>query len=580
MSKRSSRVEAKPEKKVDKIEEPINLFSKQNLLFLAIILLITSIVFWKALKNGFTDWDDDVYVVNSELIKHIDVIAYFKSLTANLYTPLVTFSYAIDFKLYGMNAVGFHATNLLLHAINVLLVFTLTFRLFKKSGIAAITTLLFAIHPLNVEAVVWISSRKDLLFTLFYLLGMLTYLRYIKKKQLGWLVLVFLLFVLSVLSKPIAFTFPIALLLLDYFEKQEFTKRNFLEKIPFLLISLAVAFMGIYLVKKYEVFASAPAGYNLFDKICLAGFSLVFYLYNALIPADISNYHAYPFKEGSFLNAKYIFAPLVGMLSVVIAYLAFKKNFKMIAGFILFLIIIGPTLRLIPTGYPIAADRYFYLASIGLFWTVILLFQRIYNYSFAVKYFIVTIGVVFTFAFIVVSYKRVSDWKDSYTLWNSTLKNYPAHEIANDHLGKLYDNAGKKDLALIHFQSILERDTTKYDIMNSAGNILIEKKEPKLAMKYFSMAIATGKADHLPYYNRGMLYSDEHKFQLAIKDFDKAIQLKPDFAEGFNNRGIAKVQFGDTLGAYQDFENAVKFKPADQMMQDNLARIKHYLPSK
>jgi Tfp pilus assembly protein PilF len=580
MSKRNINVVTKPGKQIEEVSAPSNLLSRQNLLFLVVILVTAIIVFWKVLKNGFTDWDDDLYVVKSDLIRHIDIITYFKSFTANLYTPLVTLSYAIDYKIYGMNASGFHATNLLLHVVNIILVFVLTFRLFNRPVIASVTALLFAIHPLNVEAVVWISSRKDLLFSMFYLLGLLVYLKYLERKQMVFLVLVFVAFVLSILSKPIAFTFPVALLLLDYFVGNEFTRGQLLEKIPFLLVSIAVAILGIYLVKTYAVFASAPAGYNLFDKICLAGFSFVFYVYNAIVPADISNYHAYPFKEGSFLSSKYVFAPLVASILLVVTFLVAKRNFKIVAGLILFMIIIGPALRLIPTGYPIAADRYFYLASMGLCWTVILVFEKIYAYSFPLKYFVVTISVLVVLIFSIISYKRVGDWKDSYSLWNSALKNDPTHEVANDHLGKLYDNAGNDDLALLHFQRIIERDTTKYDIMNSAGNILIGKDEPELAMKYFTMAIATGKADHLPYYNRGMLYSDDQRFDLAIKDFTKALEMKPDFAEGFNNRGIAKVKAGDTLGAYYDFEKAVKYKPTDQMMQNNLSRIKFYLPSK
>jgi tetratricopeptide (TPR) repeat protein len=370
------------------------------------------------------------------------------------------------------------------------------------------------------------------------------------------------------------------LLLIDYYKKQSITNKELFEKIPFVIVSIIIGLMGIYLVRRYEVFASAPAGYNLFDKICLAGFSLAFYLYNAFIPADISNYHAYPFKDTAMLSAKYIFSPILVLIVLTVVIKAFRKNFALVFGILVFLVMIGPTLRLIPTGYPIAADRYFYLPSIGLFWSMILVFEKVYNYSFPLKYTVIAIVIIGAIAFSVISFKRVSDWKDSASLWASTLRNDPYHQVANDHLGKLYDNAGNKDLALVHFQRIIARDVTKYDIMNSAGNILVEKKQPDLALKYFNMAIATGRADHLPYYNRGMVYSDQGKFALAIRDFDMALKIKSDFAEAFNNRGIAKVKSGDTLGAFNDFQNAVRLKPTDQMMQDNLARIKLFIPTK
>jgi tetratricopeptide (TPR) repeat protein len=579
MSKRNINVNPQPKKQVDELSNEL-LSDKANLLYLSAILVITLLVLWRVTKNGFTDWDDNLYVVDSPLIRQLNWSAfktYFTTLTSNLYTPLVTLSYAIDYKIFGMSAAGFHTTNLLLHLFNICLVYALTFQIFKRSFIAAATALLFAIHPLNVEAVAWISSRKDLLFTFFYLSGIILYLKYKTSQKLTQLMLVFVIFILAVLSKPIAFTFPVVLLLIDYLANKTISKREFLEKIPFLFISILVALLGVYLVKEFQVFASAPSGYTFFDKVCLAGFSLAFYLYNCIIPADISNYHEYPFKEAAALDAKYIMAPVVCLLIVFIIIKNIRTNFKLIAGLVMFLIIIGPTLRIIPTGYPITADRYFYLASVGFLWTIILVLERVSKYSFALRYIVITVSGILLISYGVVSFRRVSDWKDSEKLWNSVLKNNPSHELANYHLGKLYDNAGDKERALIHFQRVLIRNKNNYDVLNSAGNILAGKNETKTAIQYFDLAIATGKADHLPYYNRGLVYSSQKQFDKAIQDFDNAIGKKPDFAEAFNNRAIAEVQSGDTLKAYHDFSEAVRLKPSDKMMQDNLTRIKSYI---
>jgi tetratricopeptide (TPR) repeat protein len=555
------------------------LFNAENSIYLFCIVVLACIVFWKTTQNGFTDWDDDLYVVKSDLIRRLDwssFIAYFQTLTANLYTPLVTLSYAVDYHFFGLDPSGYHTTNLILHAINIVLVYVLTHRMFNRSFIAALTGLLFAIHPLNAEAVAWISSRKDLLFSMFYLLGLIAYLSYLNTKKIHQLVLVFVLFCCAVFSKPIAFTFPVVLVVLDYFKQGQLPRRAWLEKIPFLLISIAVGILGIYLVTQFEVFASAPVGYSVFDKICLAGYSLAYYLYDAFIPTGISNYHAYPFKEGLFLPAKYVVAPflVVGLLFLVYKFM--RVNFTLVAGLIMFIIIIGPTLRLIPTGYPIAADRYFYLASVGLFWSLILIGEVIAKRSFPLRIIVITLSLFFCVAFAIQSFNRVSDWKDSYSLWQSTLKDNPYHEIANEHLGKLYNNSGDVDRALIHFQRIIERNKTNYDVLNSAGNILVEKNRPDLALTYFDRAIATGNANHLPYYNRGMVYSSKNRFKEAITDFDASIALKTDFAEAYNNRGIAKVKSGDTIGAYVDFKEAVRLKPSDKMINDNFARIKLY----
>lgn len=577
MSKRKIGGNPTPEKKTTELFTFSQLVSRNNVISIALISAATVLLFWQTMSNGFTDWDDDIYVVNSELIREINgksFAAYFTTFTANLYTPLVTLSYAIDYQLYGLNATGFHSTNLLLHVFNVVLVFVVTFLLFKRTFVAVVTALLFSIHPLQTEAVVWISSRKDLLFTFFYLLGIIAYIGYKVKQKKSLLVLTFILFVLSVLSKPIAFTFPVVLLWIDYFEKQTIIKTEFIEKIPFVFISIAVGILGIYLVNKYEVFATAPQGYTTFDIICLAGYSLIFYFYNAFIPSELSNYHAYPYKAGDFLEAQYVLAPVLVLALLFVLYQGIRKNFTLVSGVILFLIIIGPTLRLLPTGYPVAADRYFYLASIGLFWSVILVFEKIAQQSFALKSVVVAISAALVFAFVIVTYGRIPEWKDSLSLWKSALKKDSYHQLANDRLGKMYEKAGNKDLALVHFKRVADIDRTKYDVMNSMGNIYHDKKQPDVAMHYYDMAIATGKADHLPYYNRGMVFSEKNEFAKAISDFDESLKRKADFAEAFNNRGIAKVKSGDTLGAYQDFSEAARLKPQDKMMQDNFIRIK------
>jgi protein O-mannosyl-transferase len=576
MSKRKIGVNPIPEKEAAQLFTESKLLRPVNLVAVAIIVVVALGIFWNTMKNGFTDWDDDLYVVNSELIRQLDwnsFKAYFTTLTANLYTPLVTLSYAIDYSLFGMIPSGFHGVNLFLHCCNIILVFILTFKLFGRTFIAAATALLFAIHPLQAEAVVWISSRKDLLFTLFYLIGLITYLRYLEKKRIYWLVITFVLFVLSVLSKPIAFTFPFALLWIDYFRHKKLMKYDLLVKIPFFVITVLIGIMGIYLVNKYEVFATAPEGYTWFDKICLAGYALAFDLYNAVVPAGISNYHAYPFKDGSVLDVQYLLAPVFVLLMLFLIYRTFKKHFIVTGGLILFLIMIGPTLRLVPTGYPIAADRYFYLASVGLFWFLILAGEKLSEKSFALKAVVIVLGFALVMTSLIVSYRRVPEWKDSHRLWTSTLRKDPYHEVANDHLGRLYDNAGNKDQALFHFRRVAERNKTKYDVMNSIGNILVDKNQPDLALEYYDLAIATGKADHLPYYNRGMVLADKKELAKAIDDFGKALERKADFAEAYNNRGIAKVKSGDTLGALADFTEAVRLKPSDRMMQDNLTRI-------
>src|SRR5437762_2450376 len=226
-----------------KTRPPARTPARENwLLWLGAILLLTYFIFQPSLDNDFTNWDDDYYVTQNAIVSHPTLKSLITEPSGGNYHPLTMASLALNYAISGAHAASYHWLNLFLHLANTALVFLL---IRKLSGgrlwTAVVTSLFFGIHPMHVESVAWIAERKDVLYALFYLLGLLAYLCYLDRRRLIWLVPTWLAFVLSVASKPAAVVFPLTLLAIDYFKRRAYSLRLVLEKIAVVLVSIAGA---------------------------------------------------------------------------------------------------------------------------------------------------------------------------------------------------------------------------------------------------------------------------------------------------------------------------------------------------
>jgi hypothetical protein len=230
-----------PEKQVPaaakKLKELIT--GKNTIAYLILILVgITAICFFPMLKNGFTNWDDELYVINNALLRGPDLKGIFTQPVVSNYHPLTIISLAINYSISATEPWSYLLLNLVLHLINTILVFKFIHAISdRKTIVAFLTALLFAIHPMHVESVAWISERKDVLYTPFFLLSLLQYWKYLLTEKQKWLWLCFLFFIFSILSKPAAIVLPILLFLLDYWKSRSFNRKQMLEKIPFFLVT-------------------------------------------------------------------------------------------------------------------------------------------------------------------------------------------------------------------------------------------------------------------------------------------------------------------------------------------------------
>jgi hypothetical protein len=228
------------------------LFKKKYQFYSVILLLfiISIVTFSPSLKNEFIDtWDDGVYVVNNQLLRDVSwqgILNIFKfndefQRLTNNYHPITTFSLALNYQMSALNPSSYHLTNVITHGFNAILVFIFIYFLSKKRIWPAIFAgLLFSIHPMHVESVSWISERKDVLYTFFFIAGLISYLKYLEDGKIWKLLITLILFIFSCLSKAMAVPFPFVLLLIDYFQRRKFSMKLIYEKIPFIVIAIII----------------------------------------------------------------------------------------------------------------------------------------------------------------------------------------------------------------------------------------------------------------------------------------------------------------------------------------------------
>jgi len=463
------------------------------------ILGLTFILFAKTITYKFVSLDDPAYVTNNPYIKEFSlsgIAAIFSSFYNFNYHPLTTILYAIEFKLFGLNAAGYHFISLLLHLLNVVLVFSLLLKITGRKEIAIVCSLLFGVHPMHVESVAWVSEQKDLLYTLFYLLSIGCYVNYIhnkSKKQYGFTLL---FFILSLLSKPAAITLPFILFLLDLYYGKKFNKISVFEKVPFLLLSTLFAVL---------TFLSQHSGgalnselmppYSLLQRVFVVCYTFCFYIFRLVYPADLAALHYAPQSLSTFMYCSPFF--IAALLFLIFKAKPYKK--ELVFGLLFYLFSICLTLQIIPVGYSIVSERYSYVPYIGL----LFIFGNMYvavsdgkmRYLLFMKPALRYIFLLMVLACAAVSWQRIDKWKDSESLFTDLVKKYPNAYHAQFSLGKTQAE---------------NKDTTA--------------------------AIQSAVAD--PYFYRGNMFFGRNDFTHALADYKKATELNPGYAQAFYNMGV------------------------------------------
>lgn len=529
---------------------------------LSLLLIFIFCVFSPVLRAGFINWDDDRYLTENPQIRDISLHHFSKPFlfpqSANYYQPLTFLTYSLEYKFFGLNPFIYHLDNILLHLLNVLLVFQLACYLSAGSiGVAFLTAILFGFHPLRVESVAWIAERNDVLFSFFYLSGLLSYISFVlsrfQKNQ--YFVLTVFLFICAVLSKPQAVSFPLLLCAMDFYFKRKLGWKVIKEKIPFFLIALLFLLINMLFLKP-AIDGNVYNSYSGIEKFVLANFALLMLFFKALLPIHLSLIYPFPeINKIGFMPAIVWVSPIVVMGILAGGLYYFKKSEIFIFTSSFFFITI--LLPLINMNYGFFLnDRYAYLPHVGLFWGLSMILlkwigeaeKNIYK---STKVILLTIYVLFLCG---ATYQRSMIWQNSTVLWSDVIKKFPNVALAYSKRGILESESGYHKEAIDDFDKAIDLNPQEFSFYNNRGYARLRAKQYAQAIEDFTKTISLKQGYLLAYRNRAQSYYNLGQYEQALGDVNVVNQLGPQDAS--NHYYLSIIYFH--LGNYDKALNEAK----------------------
>jgi tetratricopeptide (TPR) repeat protein len=553
-------------------------------LIVGLSALITFLVYLPCIGNQFLIWDDEQYITNNPMIRSFDLHLFksaFFSFYATIWIPLAWLSHAADYAAWGLNPLGHHLTNVILHAVNTAIVIILVIfllQLFKKTAkpsaapwlhergvliTAGITGLLFGLHPLHVESVAWATERKGLLSAFFYFLSIVSYLKYefhrvsmagkagnfrnspAAGRLLSFYSLSLIFFAFAVMSKPMALTLPLVLLIIDWFPAGRiFNLKTLLsgliEKVPFILLSLGLAVLTLS-AEKEAMWMMETVGLK--ERLLNALHSIVAYLYNVIWPLYLTPFYSYD-KIISLHSFKYLLPFIIVIGVSTWASFAVRRNKLYFSVWVYFLITLFPALGIVQVGAHAMADRYLYLPSLSLFLLIGLVLSRFSNNIFSKAGMSLSRASVSVFAILILfalgwlTVRQIGFWRNDIALWSHAIQ-VEKSALVYWNRGIAFGNAGQFDQAIKDYDSAIEQDASYY------------------------------KA----YLNRGSAYEKTGRFEKAMSDFDSAIKIYPRLAEAYNNKGVLLYKRGSIHEAIQQFSKALDTDPENVLAYYNRGQV-------
>jgi Tfp pilus assembly protein PilF len=433
----------------------------------------------------------------------------------------------------------------------------------KNNWQAFFATLLFALHPLRTEPVAWVSSQKDLLFACFYLLGLIQYVHYRQKNQLRHLGLTLLFFVLSLLSKSMAVTFPIVLLLLDYFKFNDLPLKKLPIKLPFFLLSIGMAVLT-YFTQKAEGGIGEPSLIFL-ERIPAACFALVTYFWQQIFPFGLYAFCPYPDKVDGHLPFQYwlYILPVAGLVFYILKNL---NQHKIEVFCLLFFVVThAVTLQIIQVGNALTANRFSYLPSIGFGLYLVLIFERLSKKSVVIQNFKTGTCIVWCLVLAFATINQNKIWANNMRLYTSILKKYPNVAIAYNNRAIQKVENGDQEGALLDYNDAIRSDSAYQVAYENRANLFANLNRFEEALMDYEKSLQL-KPTQKVYQNRATLYLKNKDYKAAIEDLNQAILMDPNYSLAYKNRGLAYVLSGQKDLGCADLQKAASLGKEDAPM--------------
>ena len=561
-------------------------------LMAALLALVTMALYWPATGHDFVNYDDDEYVLdNTHVTSGLtweDARWAFRSGYAANWHPVTWLSHMLDCQMFGLNPWGHHLTNVLLHALNAALVFALLRQMTGATWRSLLVAALFAVHPLRVESVAWVAERKDVLSACFGLLALVFYARYARQRsvvaspetkagvvpalgprpaRLDYGLALFFL-ALGLMSKPMLVTWPLVMLLLDYWPLERFKPgsvwRLVREKIPFFALAAATS------VVTFVVQGGAMTMGENFPLGVRSGNALISYcryLGKLFWPRGLGVFYPHP---EHWPPAKVLLASGVILGISMLLFAQRRRSPFLLMGWLWFVGMLVPVIGLVQVGDQAMADRYTYLPSLGL---LILAIWGAYELTQRWRYAVVALSVAGWAAIVlclVLTRQQLGHWKDSETLFRHALEVTENNHIAHNNLGNALEKKGQIDEAIRQFQEALRLKPDDALSHNNLGSALEKKGQTDEAISQYQEALRLKPDLALAHHNLGLALAEKGRNDEAISQYQEAIRLKPYYADPHYNLGIALGKKGRNDEAVSQYQEAIRLKPYYAAPHNNL----------
>jgi protein O-mannosyl-transferase len=566
---------------LNKININPNMNKIYNLLFISIILIAGAIAYSNSFDCSFHF--DDKRVLDSSITTYSMTIGEVIHLFPN--RPIGMLTFAVNYNIHELDVRGYHLVNLMIHLINALLIWWLTFITFStpvmkdasisrnKTIIAFLTGLLFVTHPLATQSVTYITQRFTSLAALFYLLSLILFIRgRLRQGNKGVTLFLFGSSIVSavcgMLTKEISFTLPFAVILYDlFFIKTTPWKLEAKDKIlSFSFIILAIFIFFFFRRLSLNIFDTVPPGLGYSYSISMKEYFLtqfrviLTYIRLFILPLNQNLDYDYTVSAGFFqLKTFFSFLALLGIFSAGV--LLFKRYRLISFGIFWFFLTLSVESSIIPISQDVIFEHRTYLPGFGFF----LALTGAFFYLFREKYLRIALIIILMIAAVntVLTYRRNKIWKDDYTLWGDCIKKSPDKARVNHNFGTaLFRIKGKTQEAFYYYNRAISLSKDYADYYNKRGIFYHILGQYQRAIEDYNEAIRLKPHKAEPYYyNRGTVYYKLAQYQRAVEDYDKAISLKPDYADAYSNRGTVYYKLGQYQHAIEDCNEAIRLKP-------------------
>ena len=593
-----------------------NISDRRLKVMISLLLILTIITVYGQVKNfDFVGYDDQEYITENSHIQNgltlENIIWAFTTFHSTNWHPLTWLSHMLDCELYGLNPMGHHLTNLLLHTMNTILLFIvlelMTGAIWKSAFVAA----LFALHPLHVESVAWVSERKDVLSAFFGVLTMGAYYRYVKGPDFKNYVLVIVFLGLGLMAKPMLVTLPFVLLLLDFWPLKRFHfKDNYLiqpekvthyvtRKIYRLIFEKFPLFILVVMSSVLTFFAQKSGGavivlekLSLKNRIANALVSYVDYAFKMFWPNKLAVFYPHP---GNTLHEWQIFgAVFLITCACILAILTARKYPYIVIGLFWYLGTLVPVIGLVQVGEQAMADRYTYIPLIGLFIVVAWGASDLFRKWHIRKIYLSVIAMIILSALTVRTYFQIGYWKNGVALFEHAIKvtenNFKAHNnlatalgqtdldraifhykeavrinpryvTALGNLGLAFFNKGNYDEAISYFTKALKINPKKVDMRMDLANIFFLEGKHEEAISQYREIIKTDSKNANAHFNLALMLSDQKKFYQAELHFKEALKINPNHERAHYYLANIELKQGKLKEASSHLAEAIKIKP-------------------